>query len=110
MTSSFDSIYKKMAAGENSEERLPGSGASFDPTRHVSPVIAHELNNILAIVQGYADRLILKYAEDAPLHSQLKMITEAARRAATIIRDATPPPASQTTSRGPIVKPEPSIA
>lgn len=110
MTSSYDSIYKKMAASENSEDRLPESGASFDPAKHVSPVIAHELNNILAIVQGYADRLILKYADDAPLHSQLKMITEAARRAAAIIRDATPPVPSQAAARHSKAKPEPSVA
>lgn len=99
-----------MAASENPEERLPESGAPFDPERHVSPLIAHELNNILAIVQGYADRLILKYAEDKALHSQLKMITEAARRAAAIIRYATPVPPSQAGSRAQRGKPEPSIA
>jgi len=98
-----------MAASENAEERLPETAASFDPTRHVAPVIAHELNNILAIVQGYADRLILKYVDDMALHSQLKMITEAARRAAAIIRDATPPP-SQAASRPQKPKQEPSIA
>ncbi|HXC37105.1 MAG TPA: hypothetical protein VNV43_14600 [Candidatus Acidoferrales bacterium] len=110
MTSSFDSVDKKMAAGENpAEERLPESGAALDPARYVSPVIAHELNNILAIVQGYADRLILKCAGDVPLHSQLKMITEAARRAAIIVRDATPAPSLQPGSRLP-KKPEPSLA
>lgn len=100
-----------MPAHDNPEEdRLPESGAPFDPARHISPVIAHELNNILAIVQGYADRLILKYADDTPLHAQLKMITEAARRAATIIRDATPPTAAQGNSRVPKTTPEPTMA
>lgn len=98
-----------MGASENSGERLPESGAPFDPERHVAPVIAHELNNILAIVQGYADRLILKYADDTALHGQLKMITEAARRAAGIIRAATPA-SLQAASRPPTSKPEPSIA
>lgn len=90
MTSSLDSIYKKMASsieGNSTPSREP---VAFDPTRHVSPVIAHELNNILTIVQGYADRLITKYPDDAFLQPQLKHITEAARRAAAIIRDATP--------------------
>ncbi|HEY1787004.1 MAG TPA: histidine kinase dimerization/phospho-acceptor domain-containing protein [Verrucomicrobiae bacterium] len=99
-----------MAASENSGERVPGSGAPFDPERHVAPVIAHELNNILAIVQGYADRLILKHTDDTALHSQLKMITEAARRAAAIIRDATPPISSQAAAHVLKSKPEPSIA
>lgn len=99
-----------MAARENpAEEHLPEPAAALDPARYVSPVIAHELNNILAIVQGYADRLILKYAGDAPLHSQLKMITEAARRAAIIVRDATPPPSLQPGCRHP-KKTEPTLA
>lgn len=70
--------------------RLAEQAPEIDPENHVSPGIAHELNNILAIVQGYADRLLLKYPDDDALKSQLKMITEAARRAALIIREATP--------------------
>ena len=91
--------------------RLP-EPAPFDPAKHVSPTIAHELNNILAIVQGYADRLLLKYTDNTPLTSDLKLITEAARRAAVIIRDATP----QVLTRPPRPtprkerEPEPSIA
>jgi hypothetical protein len=110
MTSSLDSIYKKMAASDNQEPRLPEPAAPFDPEKHISPIIAHELNNILAIVQGYADRLILKHADDKALHSQLKMITEAARRAATIVRDATPAPAGQPQPASRPSKPEPSLA
>lgn len=100
-----------MAANDNHEEdRLPDAGAPFDPARHVSPIIAHELNNILAIVQGYADRLIIKYADDTALHGQLKMITEAARRAATIVRDATPPVPAQGNGKASKPRPEPTIA
>ena len=100
-----------MAASDNhGEDRFPEPDAPFDPARHISPVIAHELNNILAIVQGYADRLILKYADDTVLHAQLKMVTEAARRAATIIRHATPTAAVQGNGRVPKTKPEPTIA
>lgn len=91
MTSTLDSIYKKMATPlEGGSGHLRESTPQFDPAKHISPVIAHELNNILTIVQGYADRLIMKYPEDNVLQPQLKLITEAARRAAIIIRDATP--------------------
>lgn len=109
MTSSLDTICKKIAPGSNHDTPGAESESQFDPARHVSPVIAHELNNILAIVQGYADRLILQYNEDKALHSQLKLITEAARRAAIIIRDATPPP-RQAGGRTPRPRPEPSMA
>lgn len=96
MTSSFDPIYKKTDAGSVSHESSP----QLDSDRHISPVIGHELNNILAIVQGYADRLLIKYSNDAALCSQLKMITDAARRAAVIIRDATPPVLTTTSAIG----------
>ena len=110
MTSSLNSTYKTVSANENrEEERLPEAGARLDPAKHIPPGIAHELNNVLAIVQGYADRLILKYADDKALHSQLKMITEAARRAAAIIRDATPAPSARGTSHYPKSDPEPSL-
>jgi light-regulated signal transduction histidine kinase (bacteriophytochrome) len=95
--SSYDSIYKKMASSleQGGGGHLHESSQKFDPARQVSPVIAHELNNILTIVQGYADRLLLKHAENMTLQPHLKLISEAARRAATIVRDATPPNATQ---------------
>lgn len=67
----------------------------FDQSRHIAPIVAHELNNILTIVQGYADRLLIKHGGEPALQPHLKLISEAARRAGTIIREATPPNASQ---------------
>lgn len=96
--SSYDSIYKKMA--ESLEQsggvgKLPESTLAFDPMRHIAPAVAHELNNILTIVQGYSDRLVLRHGDDPALAPHLKMISEASKRAATLIRDATPSGASQ---------------
>jgi hypothetical protein len=67
----------------------------YDPARHVAPVVAHELNNILTIVQGYADRLLLRHGEDPALLPQLRLISEAAKRAAIVVREATPPNANE---------------
>ena len=108
MTSSLDSIYKKMASSLEANSVPSREPVVFDPARHVSPVIAHELNNILTIVQGYADRLITKYPDDSFLQPQLKHITEAARRAAAIIRDATPQ--ESTLQVQPPTEPEPAAA
>jgi hypothetical protein len=111
MTTSYDSIYKKMSpSGNGAPAQSPESAPEFDPAKHVSPVIAHELNNILAIVQGYADRLLIKYANDATLASELKSITDAARRAAIIIRDNTPQILTQPVRPVPREEPEPSMA
>lgn len=86
--SSYDSIYKKLAS---SMEHGGAQEAKYDSARHVSPVVAHELNNILTIVQGYADQLLHKHHQDAALQPHLKLISDAAKRAAVIVRDATPP-------------------
>jgi signal transduction histidine kinase len=90
---SYDSIYKKMAAApeRNSDGSLRELTSKFDPARHVAPAVAHELNNILTIVQGYADRLLLRHAENPELMPNLKLISEASRRAAAVVRKATPP-------------------
>ncbi|HEY1662680.1 MAG TPA: histidine kinase dimerization/phospho-acceptor domain-containing protein [Verrucomicrobiae bacterium] len=90
MSSSFESIYKKLAssleqgaAGQPHEQRA-------DPARHISPIVAHELNNIITIIMGYSERLVLKNAGNPEQEAHLKLIVEASRRAATIVRDATP--------------------
>lgn len=87
MSSSFDSIYKKLTS--SLEER--GHDTRFQPARHVSSVVAHELNNILTVILGYSDRLLVKHAGDPTSEAHLRLINEAARRAAAIVRDATPP-------------------
>jgi len=95
--SSYESIYKKMASSlEQGEGSARKPAPKFDPARHVAPVVAHELNNILTIVQGYADRLVLRHGEDPALLPHLRLISEAAKRAATVVREATPPDANET--------------
>jgi signal transduction histidine kinase len=59
-----------------------------DADRHISLTLAHELNNLLTVVQGHADRLFAKHQEDAVLAPTLKKISEAAHRAAELVRGA----------------------
>ena len=72
----------------------PGGGENrqdnrrADADRHISLTLAHELNNLLTVVQGHADRLFVKHQEDALLASALKKISEAAHRAAELVRNA----------------------
>jgi light-regulated signal transduction histidine kinase (bacteriophytochrome) len=90
--SASDSIYKKIASAleQNGAENMQPS-KKYDPDRHIPPEIAHDLNNILAIIQGYSDRLLTRHGKDLALAPHLKVISEAAKRATTIIRDTTPP-------------------
>jgi len=59
-----------------------------DADRHISLTLAHELNNILTVVQGHADRIFVKHREDAALAPALKSISDAAHRAAELVRNA----------------------
>jgi hypothetical protein len=106
--SSYVSIYKKTAPSleRNSDGSLRELTSKFDPTRHVAPVVAHELNNILTIVQGYTDRLLLRHSKDHPeLMPHLKLISEASKRAAAVVRAATPPNANETFRKPPNSRP-----
>jgi signal transduction histidine kinase len=89
--SSLENIYKKMAEAAVGTDATHETTQKFDPAHHVAPVVAHELNNIITIIQGYADRLLFKHGENPALEPHLKLISEAAKRAAIIIHDALPP-------------------
>ena len=79
-----DLVYKKMAVSFD-----PGDAGHLDePARQIAPGVAHDLNNVLTVVQCYADSLLLKHAEDGALQPHLKRISEASRRASMIVRDA----------------------
>jgi nitrogen-specific signal transduction histidine kinase len=86
----MESIYKKMA------ESAAGGGAAHetaqksDSAQHIPPAVAHELNNIIAIIRGYADRLLVKHSQDSALEPHLQLISDAAKRAGAIVREATP--------------------
>jgi signal transduction histidine kinase len=84
----------------NSETRKP------EAVRHISPTVAaHELNNALTIVQGYAEHLAFKHQKDPALAKDLKLISDAANRASALVQSvlkqsASPPsPQISPTSR-----------
>jgi len=73
----------ELNAAANARENRPP-----DADRHISITLAHELNNILTVVQGHADHLFTKNQENTTLAPTLKKISEAARRAAELVRNA----------------------
>lgn len=58
---------------------------------HIGREVAHELNNIMTIIQGYAERMILKHGEDPALRPDLQLISDNARRAVSVIKQARKP-------------------
>ena len=91
--SSLDNIYQKMvptlepATLAQLHHALPNP----EPERKIARDVAHDLNNILTIIQGYADRMLLKHGENPALRSDLQLISENARRAVNVVREANPP-------------------
>jgi hypothetical protein len=71
-----------------------------EPPRQISPEVAHELNNILTIIQGYADRMILKHGDNPALRPELQLIADNARRAVSVVRQATPRKSSAAVMAG----------
>jgi hypothetical protein len=61
-----------------------------DQCRQLSPLLAHELNNMLTIIQGYAENLLIMHGKTPALEKHLEHIAEAARRATKVIREAVP--------------------
>ena len=90
----LESIYEKLTP-----DRIPPSPASVNPptatsadaTRSISRDVAHELNNVMTIIRGYADRLIMKHGDNPALRPELQLISDNARRAANVVRAASQP-------------------
>jgi hypothetical protein len=57
------------------------------PDRMISSAAVHELNNMLTIIQGYSERLLIKNGQNPEVRKQLSLISNACMRAAAIIHD-----------------------
>ncbi len=91
--SSLDNIYMKMAPTLESAvlAHLHHEQPNADSEKQIGRDVAHELNNILTIIRGYADRMILKHGENPALRPELQLISESARRAESVVRHASLP-------------------
>jgi signal transduction histidine kinase len=87
MISSLENIYQKMTPANNATTPAvtPPGPAARD---QIGSDVAHELNNILTIVRGYADRLLTKHGENPAMKAELKLVVDNARRAENVVREA----------------------
>lgn len=91
--SSLENIYMKMtptlepAALASLHQDVPQP----EPQKQIGREVAHELNNILTIIRGYTDRVIIKQGQNTALRPDLQLIAENVRRAEQVVRRATPP-------------------
>jgi signal transduction histidine kinase len=92
--SSLETIYEKMAPAPGTASYASASPSAASTTTSseaglkISREVAHELNNILTIVRGYADRLVMKHGDNPALRPELKLIADNAKRAANVVRNA----------------------
>ncbi len=90
--SSLENIYQKMvpALEPGTLSQLHHQPPPTETSRQIGREVAHELNNIMTIIQGYADRMLIKHGENPALRPELQLISANARRAASVIRQASP--------------------
>lgn len=90
--SSLDNIYHNMVPDLDpvALAQLHPEPPPIEPSSLIGREVAHELNNILTIIQGYADRILLKQGVNAPWRSELQLISDNARRAVAVVKRATP--------------------
>jgi signal transduction histidine kinase len=88
--SSLESIYLKMSPTLEpaSLAHLPHQHPDLDTQRLIGRELAHELNNILTIIKGYSDRMMMKHGENPVLRPELQLISENVKRAEVAIRGA----------------------
>lgn len=88
--SSLENIYLKMSPTVNvaNQAILTSQSSSADAQKQIGREVAHELNNILTIISGYADRMMMRHGENPALRPELQLIVENARRAASVVRQS----------------------
>ena len=103
--SSLDNIYQKMTPTiePSALAQLHQDAPSPEPPRLIAREVAHDLNNILTIIQGYADRLVLKSGENPALRADLQLIADNARRAVVVVRNANPRRPAPTPPAAPVL-------
>ena len=88
--SSLENIYMKMAPTMDAASlaNLHHEQTHTNGHRLIGREVAHELNNILTIIRGYADRMMLKHGHLPALRPELQLIAENAKRAESVIRNS----------------------
>ncbi|HEY5041821.1 MAG TPA: histidine kinase dimerization/phospho-acceptor domain-containing protein [Verrucomicrobiae bacterium] len=89
--SSLDNIYERITPPPESAAltSLHRGNAPVENQAHMGRDVAHELNNIITIIRGYAERMVLKHGDNPALRPDLQLISDNARRAENVVRQAT---------------------
>jgi signal transduction histidine kinase len=88
--SPLENIYVKMSPTLDPAHvaQLHEQHPSVATQKMIGGEIAHELNNILTIIRGYSDRMLMKHGSNPALRPELQLISESVKRAEAVIRGA----------------------
>jgi signal transduction histidine kinase len=88
--SSLDNIYQDTAREPRTGSFVHHAPPNPEQARQIGGEVAHDLNNILTVIQGYADKLLMCHGDNPALRPDLQVISENARRAVAVVRKASP--------------------
>jgi signal transduction histidine kinase len=88
--SSLENIYMKMSPTLEPAHlaQLHQQQPNHASQRLIGREVAHELNNILTIIRGYSDRIMIKHGSNPALRPDLQLISDNVKRAESVIRGA----------------------
>ncbi len=81
----YQELEERIEAQELAESRLVRS-AKLAAVGEMAAGVAHELNNPLTTVTGFAELILEALAEDSPEHEDMQLVLKEAHRARTVVR------------------------
>jgi PAS domain S-box-containing protein len=78
-------IYRDITLQRSTERQLV-QAQKMETVGRLAGGVAHDFNNMLAVILGYSELLLDKVEKDSPMHGQLEEIQEAAERSAALTR------------------------
>ncbi|MBN2043679.1 MAG: GAF domain-containing protein [Anaerolineales bacterium] len=81
----YQELELRMQAQRLAEERLVRS-AKLAAVGEMAAAVAHELNNPLTTVTGFAELLLDSFPEDSPEHEDMNLVLREAQRSRTVVR------------------------
>lgn len=81
-----DELHRRRAEEQESLKEQLAQSQRMESVGRLAGGVAHDFNNMLGVMRGYAEMALAATGENSPIHLELKGILDAANRAAEITR------------------------